>query len=90
MIPDVCPVVNRIQGYKITMWAVFEGSLAQPQYPLTATHPTLPKPIKPFILGYSVIAIVLLSSVPGKACLYVCSVTLLASPKLEVRALIEE
>jgi hypothetical protein len=33
--------------------------LPQPQYPLTATHPTLPKPTKPFILGYSVIAIVL-------------------------------
>ncbi len=55
-----------------------------------AAHPTLPKPTKPFILGYSVIAIVLHFSVPGKAYLAVCSVTLLVSPKLEVRALIEE
>jgi len=29
------------------------------QYPLPATHSTLPKPTKPFISGYSVIAIVL-------------------------------
>ncbi|GAH35114.1 unnamed protein product, partial [marine sediment metagenome] len=29
------------------------------QYPLPATHLTPPKPTKPFILGYSVIAIVL-------------------------------
>ena len=41
-------------------------------------HPTPPKPTKPFISGYSVIAIVLLSSAPGKACLSVCSITLLA------------
>jgi len=62
----------------------------QSQYPLTATHPTLTKSTKPFILGYSVIAIVLFCSVPGKACLAVCSVTLLASSKLEARGLIEE
>ena len=48
------------------------------QYPLPATHPTLPKPTKPFISSYSVIAIVLFCSVPGKACLAVCSVTLVA------------
>jgi len=47
------------------------------QYSLPATHPTLTKSTKPFILGYSVIAIVLHFSVPGKACLSVCSVTLL-------------
>ena len=55
-----------------------------------AAHSTLPNPIKPFILRYSVIAVALLSSAPDKACLSVCSVTLLASPKLEARALIEE
>jgi hypothetical protein len=60
------------------------------QYPLTATHPTPPKPTKPFVLGYSVIAVVLLFSVPGKACLAVCSVVLVASPKLKARRLIEE
>ena len=60
------------------------------QYPVVATHPTLPKPTKPFVLGYFVIAIVLHLSVPGKACLAVCSVTLLAYSKLEARALIEE
>jgi len=38
----------------------------------------------------AVIAIVLLSSVLSKAYLPVCPVTLLAYPKLEVRALIEE
>ena len=57
---------------------------------MVAAHPTLTKSTKPFILGYSVIAIVLLSSVPGKAYLSVCSVTLLAFSKLEARALIEQ
>ena len=51
---------------------------------------TPPKPTKPFILHYSVTANMLLSSVSGKACLSVCSVTLLAYPKLEARGLIEE
>ena len=60
------------------------------QYPVAATHPTLTKSTKPFILAYTVIVIVLLSSVPGKAYLSICSITLLASPKLEARALIEE
>ena len=55
-----------------------------------ATPSILTKPIKPFILGYSVIAIVLHFNMPSKAYLSVCSVTLLASPKLEARALIEE
>jgi len=48
------------------------------QYPVVATHPTLSKSTKPFILGYSVFVIVLHFSAPGKACLSVCSVTLLA------------
>jgi hypothetical protein len=51
---------------------------------------TLTKPTNPFILSYSVIVIVLLPSAPGKAYLSVCSVTLLAFPKLEARGLIEE
>jgi len=51
---------------------------------------TLTKPTNPFRLAYSVIAIVLLSSASGKAYLSVCSVTLLAFPKLEARGLIEE
>jgi len=55
-----------------------------------AAHLTLTKSTKPFILSYSVIAIVLFSNVPGKAYLSVCSVTLLAFSKLEARALIEE
>jgi len=40
-------------------------------YPLTAIQSTLTKPTKPFILGYSVIAIVLLSSVPRQS-LVIC------------------
>jgi hypothetical protein len=55
-----------------------------------ATHPTLTKSTKPFILSYSVIAIVLHFSVPGKAYLAVYSVVLVASSKLEARALIGE
>ena len=55
-----------------------------------ATHSTLTKSTKPFISGYPVIVIVLLSSVPGKACLSVCSVAILASPKLEARELIKQ
>ncbi|MBA7649382.1 hypothetical protein ES703_57179 [subsurface metagenome] len=55
-----------------------------------AAHSTPPKPTKLFILAYSVIAIVLLSSALGKAYLSVCSVTLLAFSKLEARGLIEE
>ena len=50
----------------------------------------LTKSTKLFILGYSVIVNMLLSSAPGKAYLSVCSVTLLAFPKLEARGLIEE
>jgi transposase InsO family protein len=41
-------------------------------------------------VSYSVIAIVLFSSVPGKAYLAVCSIALLVSPKLEARVLIED
>jgi len=26
--PNICPVVNRVHDYNITMWAAFEGSLA--------------------------------------------------------------
>jgi len=48
------------------------------QYPVVAAHPTLPKPTKPFILGYSVIAIMLHFSAQGKAYLSVCPVALLA------------
>ena len=59
------------------------------QYPVVATHSILTKPTKPFILAYSVIAIMLHFSAPGKANLSVCSVTILAPPKLEVRGLIE-
>ena len=55
-----------------------------------ATHSTLTKSTKPFISGYPVIVIVLLSSVPGKACLSVCAVTLLDYSKPEARGLIEE
>ena len=47
-------------------------------------------PTKPLILHYSVTANMLLSSVSGKVYLTVCSVTLIASPKLEAWALIEE
>ena len=60
------------------------------QYPLTATHSTPPKSTEPLILGYSVIAIVLLSSALGKACLSVCPVALLVFSKLEARGLIGE
>ena len=52
--------------------------------------PHTKKTTKPFILHYSVIANMLHFSVSGKACLPVCSVTLLASPKLEARGLIGE
>jgi hypothetical protein len=52
-----------------------------------AAHPTSPKSTKPFILGYSVIAIVLHLSVLGKAYLSVCSVTALAYPKLEAKGI---
>ncbi len=45
---------------------------------MVAAHSILTKAIRPFILGYSVIAIVLHFSVLGKAYLAVCSVTLLA------------
>ena len=48
------------------------------QYPLTTAHSTLPKPTKPFVLGCTVIAIVLHFSVPGKAFLAVCSIILVA------------
>jgi len=48
------------------------------QYPVVAAHLTPTKSTKPFILGCAVIAIVLHSSVPRKACLAVCPVTLLA------------
>ena len=44
------------------------------------TYFILTKSTKPFILGYSVIANMLLSSAPGKAYLSVCSVTLQAYP----------
>ncbi len=48
------------------------------QYPVVAAHSMLTKSTKPFVLGYSVIANMLLSSVPGKACSPVCSVALIA------------
>jgi hypothetical protein len=51
------------------------------QYPLTVTHPILPKPTKPFILAYSVIAIGLHFSVPGKAYLSVCSSSIIGFSK---------
>ncbi len=57
---------------------------------MAATHPTPAKSTKPFVLGYSVIVVVLHFSVPSKVYLAVCSVTLLAFPKLVARALIEE
>ena len=48
---------------------------------MPATHSILTKSTKPFILHYSVIAIVLHFSVSGKACLMLAAVGIISFPK---------